>query len=55
MKKPKTINPNRLKVRDPLMVKLINGHTKAGVQKDRRKEENKTTCREKVAVKDREE
>jgi hypothetical protein len=39
------IDPNKLKTRDHLMVRLINGATKAGVQKDRRKEASKRACR----------
>lgn len=45
MKTPTTIDPNRLKVRDPLMVRIINGITKAGVQVDRKKEQNRRACR----------
>lgn len=43
-----TIDPNQLKTRDLLMVKLINGYTKAGVQKDQRKEASKKACRKPV-------
>ena len=51
MTKPRQkIDPNKVKTRDPLMVKIINGATKGGVQKDRRKEENKSACRRKVEV-----
>ena len=39
------IDPNRVKTRDPLMVRLIQGATKAGVQTDRRKAQNKAACR----------
>lgn len=39
------INPNEIKVRDPMMVRLICGATKAGVRSDRRKECNKKACR----------
>ena len=45
MPKDTKINPNKLKTRDQLMVKIINGATKAGVQKDKRKEANKQACR----------
>ena len=31
--------------RDPLIVKLINGATKAAVHKDKKKESNKHKCR----------
>lgn len=44
----KKINPNTLKTRDHLMVKLINGATKAYVEKDKRKEASKKACRGKV-------
>lgn len=43
-----TINPNLLDTRDPLMVQIINGVTKAGVHKDRKKEANRKACRIKV-------
>lgn len=42
------IDPNQLKTRNQLMVKLINGATKAGVEKDHRKEASKKACRQKV-------
>jgi hypothetical protein len=42
------INPNAVKTRDPLMVKLINGATKAGIKPDRKKKLNKAKCRGKV-------
>lgn len=58
MKKPKPkpkekamnpkIDPNQLKTRDYLMLKVISGVTKAGVQKDRRKEADKKACRKPV-------
>ena len=34
--------------RDFLIVEIIKGATKSGVHKDRRKEENKKRCRQKV-------
>jgi hypothetical protein len=43
-----TINPNLLDTRDPLMVQIINGVTKASVHKDRKKEANRKACRIKV-------
>lgn len=39
------IDPNQLKTRDYLLVEIIKGATKAGVQKDRRKEANRTESR----------
>lgn len=36
--------------RDYLMVAVINGVTKAGVEKDRKKEENKKLARKKVSA-----
>lgn len=39
------IDPNRLKTRDYLLVEIIKGATKAGVQRDRRKEANRTESR----------
>lgn len=47
-KTPMKLDPNKLKSRDQLMVKLINGTTKAGVQPDRKKEENRQACRQKI-------
>jgi len=44
--KPKTINPNKLKTRDVLLVKLINGATKANTTKDQRKERSRRECRD---------
>lgn len=43
----KTIDPNLLKTRDQLMVRLIQGATKSGVQKDRKKEASRRACRSK--------
>lgn len=42
------LDPNKLKTRNQLMVALINGVTKSGVQKDQRKEAAKKACRRKV-------
>jgi hypothetical protein len=42
------LDPNKLKTRNQLMVALINGVTKSGVQKDQRKEADKKACRRKV-------
>ena len=42
------IDPNQLKTRDHLMLKVIAGATKAGVQPDRRKEADKKACRKPV-------
>ena len=47
-----TINPNLLDTRDPLMVQIINGVTKAGIHKDRKKEANRKRCRQKVGQED---
>lgn len=40
-----SIDPNQLKSRDQLMVAVINGATKAYVEKDRRREASKKACR----------
>lgn len=40
------IDPNRVKTRDHLLVKLLTGATKGGIQKDIRKEANRRACRE---------
>lgn len=42
-----TIDPNRLPTRDMLMVRLINGCTKAAVHTDRKKQSNRKACRSK--------
>lgn len=39
---------SRIKTRDPLMVRLINGVTKGGAHKDRKKEEDKNAARSSV-------
>ena len=44
----KLLDPNKIKTRDPLIEALINGATKSGVHKDRRKEKNRRKCREKT-------
>jgi hypothetical protein len=41
------INPNEIRTRDYLMLELIRGATKAGVQVDRKKEQSKHRCRQK--------
>jgi hypothetical protein len=46
METKRTINPNTLKTRDPLMLLIIGGATKAGIRKDRRKEKNRKECRD---------
>lgn len=42
------IDPNKLKTRNQLMVKIINGATKSYVEKDKKKEASKKACRKKV-------
>lgn len=42
------IDPNLIPSRDTLIVALICGATKAGIQKDRKKEKNKKACRGKI-------
>jgi hypothetical protein len=44
--KTTTIDPNRIRVRDPLMLRLINGATKSGAHKTREPEELPWTCRQ---------
>lgn len=44
-KQPK-LDPNKLKTRDHLMVRIIQGVTKAGVERDERKEANRRECRD---------
>lgn len=48
MKKPLPIKTKRPKVRDELLLDLINGVTKAAVHKDRKKELDKKRCRRKI-------
>ena len=43
-----TIDPNLIPTRDLLMVRLICGATKGGVQPDRRKVASKLACRKPV-------
>lgn len=42
------IDPNKIKTRDILMVRLINGATKAATYLDRKKEANRRESRRKV-------
>ena len=42
-----SIDPNAIKVRDPLMLLLIGGATKAATHTDRKKQDNKMKCRRK--------
>lgn len=44
----KKIEANAIKSRDLLMVRIIQGATKAGVAMDRKKQANKHACRGKV-------
>lgn len=39
------INVREIRTRDYLMVRVITGATKAGIQTDRRKEEDRKKCR----------
>ena len=50
--KPVVLDPNQIKVRDYLMLLIIQGITKAGTQKDRKKEKSKKACRGKVKTDD---
>ncbi len=47
-----TIKPRDLKTRDYALVALINGATKSGAHKDRRKERNRKACRKPVRGED---
>lgn len=42
------IDPNDIKVRDPFMLLVINGATKANIEVDQKKENSKKKCRVKV-------
>ena len=46
--KPLKIDVNSLPVRDPLIVALIRGATKAGIHVDQRKKADKKACRKPV-------
>lgn len=50
MKPPTKITAENIREgsRDPLMVRIIQGATKAGVQPDRRKEADRKACRGRV-------
>lgn len=50
MKTASQKSKKRIKTRDYLLVKLINGATKAGVQKDQKKESSKKKCRKKLTI-----
>lgn len=56
MAKNKTlrIDPNKLKTRDLLMVRVIEGVTKAGTHIDRKKEASRKLARKKVRREDHE-
>lgn len=45
MSKQQVIDPNEIKTRDYLILQIIQGVTKAGVHRDRRKHKNKYECR----------
>jgi hypothetical protein len=47
-----TIDPNELPVRDPLMLVIIGGATKASVHRDRKKQASKDACRGKHNLSD---
>jgi hypothetical protein len=40
-----TIDPNEIATRDPLMLVIIGGATKASVHKDRKKQASRDACR----------
>ena len=42
------VDPNKLKTRDPLLVRIIQGVTKSGVRPDRKKEAARRACRRPV-------
>lgn len=57
MKKPPKsmkIDPNRLKTRDHLLLKVIAGATKAGIAVDRKKEANRLASRKRIRKEDEE-
>ena len=52
--KPIVIDPNKIKVRDELLKQLILGTTKSGTHIDKKKEQNKKSCRNKKVDHDQE-
>ena len=44
-KNKKSIDPNKIKARDQLIVALINGATKCGVHEDKKKQHSRSSCR----------
>jgi len=44
-----TIDPNNIRVRDYLLLQIIQGVTKAGIHRDNRKYRNKYKCRKSKA------
>lgn len=48
MKDEKTIDPNKLKGRDPFILDLIAGANKSAVYPDQKKDQNKKLCRKKI-------
>ena len=47
-KTPQRLNPNTIRSRDYALVALINGATKAGAHRDRRKDASRKACRGRV-------
>jgi hypothetical protein len=47
-KTPDKIDPNKIKTRDLLLLALLRGATKAGIQKDRKKEASRKAARKRV-------
>ncbi len=45
---PTTIDPRAIRTRDHALVALINGATKAGAHRDRRREASRAACRGRV-------
>lgn len=45
-----SIDPNEIKVRDPLMVQIINGITKAGYHENKKKRASKYACRKRITA-----
>jgi hypothetical protein len=47
-----TIDPNEIRVRDQLMVQIINGVTKAGYHENKKKRASKYACRKPTSTDD---
>lgn len=47
-KVPDRVDPNKIKVRDPAQLAIIQGQVKAGVHKDKKKDKDKYKARKRI-------